>query len=358
MKSRRQRTQVIAAFLACCGFFGASIDADAQTKVRVGWCTSVLTTGVIPFGVATKLGWFKEEDISVELVNFPGTSDCVRNVATREVLVAVPSAEPVATLYLQGVKTKVFYTAYRRNIFGLAVPVDSPIKDYKELKDKKIGVTSMASTGVLVARSVAAKVGLDPDRDIRIVVSGQPAQTATLLRKGEVDVVSQWDVNYTLIGRAGVPMRMLEDPEVASFPANSFVALEETIKTKSEPLVALTRAYTKAAIYAIRNPLAATKMFQEVYPQVVPVGLDSAAAVAQQAELLQTVIRAWLLEKPSEKWGESDLVVYQRYLDWLLKWGVLKERVTAADIATNELVAAINEFDIKSVDQALALAKQ
>lgn len=212
----------------------------------------------------------------------------------------------------------------------------------------------MASTGVLVARSVAATAGLDPDRDIRIVVSGQPAQTAILLQKGEVDVVSQWDVNYTLIARAGVPMRMLEDPEVASFPANSFVALEETIKTKPELLVGLTRAYTMAVIYAIRNPLAATKMFHEVYPQVVPVGLDPATAVAQQVELLETAIKPWLLEKPSEKWGESDLAVYQRYLDWLLKWSVLKERVSASDITTNELIATINEFDHSTIEKVLA----
>ena len=31
--------------------------ALAQTKVRIGWCTSVLTLGVVPFAVATKLGW-------------------------------------------------------------------------------------------------------------------------------------------------------------------------------------------------------------------------------------------------------------------------------------------------------------
>ena len=38
--------------------------------------------------------------------------------------------EPVAILQQTGVKTQVFYTAYRRNIFGVAVPVDSPIKKY------------------------------------------------------------------------------------------------------------------------------------------------------------------------------------------------------------------------------------
>ena len=82
----------------------------------------------------------------------------------------------------------------------------------------------MASAGVVLARSGASDAGLDPDRDIRVVVSGQPAQSVVLLQRKEIDAVSQWDTQYTLMGLAGVPMRMLEDPVIDSFPANSFVA--------------------------------------------------------------------------------------------------------------------------------------
>ena len=221
------RHTYLGAGLALCSLIavaGTTSPAFALDKVRLGWCTSVITHGVAPIAVATKFGWFKQEGIEVELVNFPGSSDCVRNVATGEVLVAVATPEPVAILHQTGVKTQVFYTAYRRNIFGVAVPVDSPIKKYADLKDKKIGVTSMASAGVVLARSGASDAGLDPDRDIRVVVSGQPAQSVVLLQRKEIDAVSQWDTQYTLMGLAGVPMRMLEDPVIESFPANSFVA--------------------------------------------------------------------------------------------------------------------------------------
>jgi NitT/TauT family transport system substrate-binding protein len=88
---------------------GLASTAAAQTKVRIGWCTSVITNGVAPFAIAAKLGWFKELGLEVEIVNLPGSSDCVRNVATGEVLVAVPTVEPVAILSLTGVKTQVFY---------------------------------------------------------------------------------------------------------------------------------------------------------------------------------------------------------------------------------------------------------
>lgn len=328
--------------------------AAAQEKVRVGWCTSVLTYGVVPFAVAIKFGWYKALGIDLEVVNFAGSSDCVRNVATGEVLVAVPTIEPVAILRLTGVKTQVFYTAFRRNIFGLAVPADSAIKAYADLRGKKIGVTSMASSGVVVARSVAASAGLDPDHDIRIVVSGQPAQSAVLLRRHDIDAVSQWDVQYTLMELAGMPMRMMADPELDAFPANSFIALPDTIKTKRDLLIRLVRGYAMGTLYAIRNPGAASEIFQAVFPQVVPTGMGRAEALAQATALLKTVTPKMALEDALSKWGESNLDVYQRYLDWLVKAGVLKERLDARDIVTNELIGPTNDrLDVQAVEAAL-----
>jgi NitT/TauT family transport system substrate-binding protein len=233
--------------------------------------------------------------------------------------------------------------------------VDSPIKKYADLKDKKIGVTSMASAGVVLARSGASDAGLDPDRDIRIVVSGQPGQSVVLLQRKEIDAVSQWDTQYTLMGLAGVPMRMLQDPLIDSFPANSLVASSDSIKNKRNLLVRLARAYTMGVAYTLKNARQAAAIFQEVYPQVVPTGLAPDAALDRTATLLKTVSEKWTLDKPGEQWGESELKVYQSYLDWLVRAKILKQPMDAKEIATNDLVGDINQdLDLKSVEQALA----
>jgi NitT/TauT family transport system substrate-binding protein len=339
----------------CLVLTGVSSTAEAQTRVRVGWCTSVITHGVAPFAVAKHFGWFEKLGLDVEVVNFQGSSDCVRNVATGEVLVAVPTAEPVALLSLTGVNTQVFYTAFRRNIFGIAVPADSPITKYEDLKGASIGVTSMASAGVVVARSVVSGVGLDPDRDIRIVVSGQPAQSVVLLQRDEIQAVSQWDTQYTLMGLAGLPMRMIEDPLIASFPANSMVALPSTIENQSDVLVRLAQGYTMGAIFAIKDPRRAMEIFQEVYPQVVPSGLDAEEALERGTAMLATVTTKWTLNGETENWGESNLETYQSYMDWLLEAGVLRQPVDAATIVTNRLIDEINaDLDVRAVEEALA----
>ena len=43
---------------------------------------------------------------------------------------------------------------------------------------------------------------------------------------------------------------------------------------------------------------------------------------------------------------------YAAYLDFLLKWGVLKQKVDVKDIITNELIADMNKFDPAEIEAA------
>lgn len=325
---------------------------DVQT-VRVGWCTQTLNVTVAPFAIAEKMGWFAERGVKVDLVPLPGSNDCVRNVATGEVDTAVAAPEPVALLRAQGVDLKVFYTAYRRNIFGLAVPEESDIQTYQDLRGKKIGVTSMASVGVIIARSVAADAGLNPQSDIRIVVSGQPAQSAALLQSGEVDALSHWDTNYLLVERAGVPMRRLVDDQIAAFPSNSFVALQSDLDTNGEQLAAVARGYAMGTVFALENPKAASEIMYELYPEVLPTGLDRETALATDIATLEERAKVWVL-KDGQRWGEGVPEVYQSYLDWLRQWDILKGDVEGKDLVSNALLDSINDFDTAGVKQSAA----
>src|SRR5262249_22319016 len=160
-------------------------------------------------------------------------------VATKELQVSLPSAEPLAIIRPQGVNAKFFYTAYQGNIYGIAVPADSPIKTINDLKGKKIGVTSMASAGVIVARALAKEAGMDPDKDVNIVVAGESAQTAALLTSKQVHALSQFDTQYALTENAGAKLRYLDHPVIRKFPSNGFVALEDYLKDKRKEVIAL-----------------------------------------------------------------------------------------------------------------------
>jgi NitT/TauT family transport system substrate-binding protein len=286
----------------------------------------------------------------VDLVPLPGSTDCVKLVATKELQASLPSVEPLAIIRPQGVRAKFFYTAYEANIYGIAVPADSPVKSIKDLKGKKIGVTSMASAGVIVARALAKAAGMNPDSDITILVAGEAAQTAALLGSKQVDALSQFDTQYALTSNAGAKLRLLDHPEIKKFPSNGFVALEEYLKNNRKEAVALARGYAKGTVFAIANPEAAIRILWEMYPQTKATGKDEATALRDDLITLEARAKNWRYEQvDGTRWGDNVIKNYQDYLNWLLEQDIIKTKTDANDIVTNELLDDVDNFDEKAL---------
>lgn len=347
---RKLCAKSLMAALAFGTFLIPAREAAAETTVRVGWCARTVSAATAPFAIATRMGWFAKSGIKVELVPLPGSADCVKYVGTRELPFSLPSVEALGVLRPEGVKAKVFYTAYQGNIYGIAVPADSPAKTFKDLKGKRLGVNSMASAGVPVARALAALNGFDPERDVTIVVAGEGAQTAALVRSRQVDALSQFDTQFALVENAGVPLRVIPTPEIDRFPANGFIALEETLAARRAEAVALAQGYAKGTIFAINNPEAAVRILWEVFPQTKSTGKDEATALRDDVKTLGARAANWHLEKSGvSRWGESSEENYEAYLAFLLKWGIMQKPVPVQDIVTNGLIPDIDAFDPEKI---------
>jgi NitT/TauT family transport system substrate-binding protein len=333
----------------------SAASARAQTVLMVGWCAQNITSAAAPLAVAQKMGWFDAAGFRVEPYPLPGSKDCIAAVADGTLSYALASIEPLAILG-PAAGLKVFYTAYQGNIYGLAVPADSPIRTVADLRGKRIGVASMASGGVIVARALVAGAGLDPEKDITFVPTGEGAQAAAMVARGAVDALSLYDVQDALVRNAGVTLRMLDNAPIAHFPSNGFVAADATIEARHDEAVALARGYAMGTVFTLANPQAAIRIMHALWPQTVPDGMNAATALQDDLVTLQARIPNWLLAAGGVwHWGESSLPNYAAYVDFLVKSGVLKQPVPATDLVTNALIPAINDFDANAViAQALA----
>jgi NitT/TauT family transport system substrate-binding protein len=327
--------------------------AMAQTVLLVGWCARNITSAAAPIAVAQKLGWFDSAGFRVELYPLDGSGDCISAVASGSLPYALASIEPLAQAAPRDSGIRTFYTAYQGNIYGTAMPADSPIRTLADLRGKRIGVTAMTSGGVIVARALAGSAGLDADKDIRIVVVGDGAQAAALLDQGAVDALSLFDTEYALVRQAGVPLRMLDNATIARFPSNGLVAEEYTLSARRDEAVALARGYAMGTVFTIANPAAAVRIMHELWPQTVPDGVAQATALHNDLVTLQARIPSWRLQAGGvTQWGESAPANYDAYLAFLVKNGALAHAVPTADLVTNALIPAINDFD------AAAIARQ
>ena len=328
----------------------ASTGRAAESVVKVGFCARTITSAAAPFAIAMKKGWYAPAGIKVQLVPVAGSTDCVKLVATGDLPYSLPSIEPLPAAIQQGVKARIFYTAYQGNIYGIAVPKDSAVRSIKDLKGKKIGVASMGSGGVHVARGLLAMNGLDPEKDAQIVVVGEAAQAAALLRGDQVAALSLYDTQYALIDSAGVPVRLLDSGPVARYPSNGFLALQDTLQKDRAQAVALVKGYAMGTVFAMANPEAAVKILYEVYPQTKPTGKSDEQAVREDVKTLLARAEHWKLEAGGvTRWGESSLKDFDAYQDFLLKWKVIGAKVPATAIVTNELIDEVNKFDAARV---------
>ena len=87
-----------------------------------------------------------------------------------------------------------------------------------------------------------------------------------------------------------------------------------------------------------------------MFPQTKPTGKDEATAVRDDVKVLEARMPHWLLEPAGvTKWGESSDVNYRDYVDFLHKWGVIKQKVDTPELITNELIDDVNKLDVAKV---------
>ena len=104
------------------------------------------------------------------------------------------------------------------------------------------------------------------------------------------------------------------------------------------------------------NPEAAVCIPWEIFPQMKPIGIDEAIALANEVKLLKARAQSWSLDADNmgvKPWGEGAGANHQAYYDGLLQQNVINQ-LDANEAFTVDLIDDINKFDAK---RSTAMAK-
>ena len=138
----------------------------------------------LPPYVAQELGYFKDENLTVELVRFEGGVGALKAMAAGGVNMAGTSTEPVVSAIAQGVEVKVVNT-YSPNISQVFAVRGDVIKTPQDLKGKKIGIQEPGGFADALSRAYLKKVGIDP-KEVQFVSTTTAARVQQLVA-GAVD---------------------------------------------------------------------------------------------------------------------------------------------------------------------------
>ena len=149
----------------------------------------------LPLTVAERLGYFKDEGLTLKLSDFAGGAVALRAVVGGSADVVSGAYEH--TISLQSKKQ--FFQAFVAQgrlpqiAFGVATAKAGSIKSFRDLKGLRVGVTAPGSSTHNLVKQLLTKGGLDPNKDVSIIGVGPGATAVNAVRSGQIDAISNTD---------------------------------------------------------------------------------------------------------------------------------------------------------------------
>lgn len=222
--------------------------------------------------IAKERGFFREEGIDVDLVQIRG------NVAIAAALSGqVHASNGVGTVIRAMERSelplKILTVSLKRNLFWLVARGN--IKSIAGLKNKVLGTTTLGGAQHTAAARLLRKGGLDPEKDITVVVGGDvPAQLQSLIA-GTIDaaalspptvILARDKYNMTILGSAMEDLANLQNGTAVS---------EKFLRERRDLIRHMLRARAKASRYFWENERGTSEVLAKYQGVEYPVALES-----------------------------------------------------------------------------------
>jgi NitT/TauT family transport system substrate-binding protein len=130
--------------------------------------------------------------------------------------------------------------------------VRGEIKSGKELKGKTIGVDSFAGTVDYLARLTVRHFGLDPDKDVKIIVSGESPVRLAALKAGAIDATAI-DVAFAVKAEEEGMRRLLNLAEIIDLPLSGIGVTDKKLQNEREQVKKVVRATLRGTRFMKEN---------------------------------------------------------------------------------------------------------
>lgn len=226
----------------------------AAGKVRFGTPVKAQPLVVVPMVAAQDRGFFKAEGLELEWVPFGTGIVMHRAMAAGDLDMGMAPAISVVPAVAVGVPEIIVADTKGRDDFNIVVGTKSPIKEPKELKGAKVGVTRFGTATHASGLVVAKALGME--KDIKFVAAGGQMEQIAGLKAGSLNAVVLTHITSVPLKEAGEVRELLtlNDYLPKDWMDYGLFARKE-LADKSPDLVKGTiRAMVKATSFVQENP--------------------------------------------------------------------------------------------------------
>jgi NitT/TauT family transport system substrate-binding protein len=351
--TRRQWLHASGAFAAALAIGPRIARAADLRTVRFGIGQKAMAPNVINCVIGEVLGYNKEAGFTLKPQALGGNSNVQVAVERNDVDIGIGVPSFGLPLLAKGEWGSAinFYEYTYPYKWDVVVKPGAPIKGYADLKGKKIGVSDFAGTEYPVTRNVLRSLHIDPDKDVKWVAVGNGVPAGVALDRGAIDALAYYDTGFGQIEAAGIGMEFLPRPKDLPMVGGQFLMAKKTmLKDGRELLVGYGRSVSKASLFLLADPAAGAKAFLDMYPETAPRGSSAEQAVKAVLVAIGRRMKLYAPPYPNARMGSIDPQEFKTEAE------LNGLKITDySGFYTNELIDAIDDYDVKKV-QAQALA--
>lgn len=234
----------------------ASAAADARRVViAVGGKAALY---YLPLTLAERLGYFEEQRLQVEILDFAGGAKALQAMMGGSADVVAGGFDHVVILRAKGQKLQAFTLMVATPSLALAVAKAkaAAFRTAADLKGMKIGVTAPGSSTHIFVNHLLASAGLPADAVSVIGVGTGPAAVAAM-RAGHLDAISNVEPTISLLERSDLATVVVETMSERgsravfgeALPAGCLYTRETFIQRHPELVQALATAMVRALVW-------------------------------------------------------------------------------------------------------------
>lgn len=237
---------------------------DAPAAERVTIATPSRGLFEFPVVVAMRKGFYKDEGIDVDKVQMQPALG-VKALISGDVdyLLAWGSALRAA---VTGVPVKAVVGIAGRPLHVLVAR--SEIKTPKDLKGRVIGVDSIAGTVDYLARVAVRHFGFEPERDVKIIVTGESPTRLAALHSGAIDA-TPIDVAFAVKAEDEGFRRLVYLGDLIELPLSGIAVTDQKLQTHREQVRKVVRATVRGTRYFKQNRNDTVQMLAD-YLRITP----------------------------------------------------------------------------------------
>ena len=213
----------------------------AQTK-RIPVAYSAVSASQSAFYITKEAGLFEKHGLFVDPVYVASGTKVAQAVIAGEFPVALAGGT-VVNANLAGGDIAIFGGVV--NVPSFYIFVHSSIKRSEELKGKTVGITTFGSSTDFSIRYLIKKLGMEPDKDVRILqMGGQPQIVAGMVAGAVQAGVLSSPANYNAM-KAGFQMLVDFKSVGLDYPTVSLVSTRSYIKKDPQTVRRFLMAYSE-----------------------------------------------------------------------------------------------------------------